>query len=167
MAAVASETYTSVSAPIQYAAVSAFRGSITIERYLINARRILKHLALKSHKILTEGGIHTHLPSGAFYFFIDFSAFEEKLKARGICNSEVLCARLLEDAGVAILPGSAFLRPENELIARLSFVNFNGARALAMSEMVPLNEQLPDDFADKWCTPVVEAMEAIVQWANS
>jgi len=41
MAAVASETYTSVSAPIQYAGVQAFRGSMAIERYLWNARRIL------------------------------------------------------------------------------------------------------------------------------
>lgn len=167
MAAVASETFTSVSAPIQYAAVSAFRGSIAIERYLINARRILKHLAQKSHAVLTQGGIRVHMPSGAFYMFIDFSEFTEQFKKRGIFNSETLCKKLLDEAGVAILPGSAFLRPEHELTARLSFVNFNGARAMAMSEMIPLNEPLPEDFAEQWCPGVVEAMKAIVDWSKS
>jgi len=165
MAAVASETYTSVSAPIQYAAVSAFRGSIALERYLINARRILKHLAEKCYNILKEGGIRVNMPNGAFYMFIDFVEFEEKLKQRGIHNSTSLCNKLLEEAGVAILPGSAFMRPENELTARLSFVNFDGAKAMAMSEMIPLNENLPDDFAEKWCNPTLEGMHAIVQWA--
>jgi aspartate aminotransferase len=44
MAAVASETYTSTSAPIQYAAVRAFQGGTEIERYLWNARRVLRAL---------------------------------------------------------------------------------------------------------------------------
>jgi hypothetical protein len=36
---------------------------------------------------------------------------------------------------------------------------------MAMSEMIPLNENLPDDFAEKWCNPTLEGMHAIVQWA--
>ncbi|MCW8806402.1 MAG: aminotransferase class I/II-fold pyridoxal phosphate-dependent enzyme, partial [Ignavibacteriaceae bacterium] len=38
MASVASETFTSTSTPIQYAAIKAFKGGIEIERYLWNAR---------------------------------------------------------------------------------------------------------------------------------
>ncbi|MBD3258645.1 aminotransferase class I/II-fold pyridoxal phosphate-dependent enzyme, partial [candidate division GN15 bacterium] len=41
MAAVASETYTSVCAPVQCAAIRAFRGGTAIERYLWHSRRIL------------------------------------------------------------------------------------------------------------------------------
>ena len=41
MAAVASETYTSVSAPIQHAAIRAFEGDAEIEQYLWQIRRIL------------------------------------------------------------------------------------------------------------------------------
>lgn len=41
MACVASETYTSVCAPIQYAAVPAFKGGVYIEKYLWHVRRIL------------------------------------------------------------------------------------------------------------------------------
>jgi aspartate aminotransferase len=167
MAAVASETYTSVSAPIQYAAVSAFKGGISIERYLINARRILKQLAEKSYKILSDGGIKLHMPAGAFYMFIDFENFSQSLKNKGIHNSKALCRCLLDETGVAVLPGSAFMRPENEFSARLSFVNFDGAKAMAMSELEPFNQALPDDFSENWCANVLEAMHAIVKWAHS
>ena len=45
MATVASETYTSVAAPIQHAAVRAFQGGADIDDYLLQSRRILKGLA--------------------------------------------------------------------------------------------------------------------------
>jgi aspartate aminotransferase len=44
MAAIASETYTSVSAPIQYAAIAAFTGGPEIEAYLERCRSILRVL---------------------------------------------------------------------------------------------------------------------------
>jgi aspartate aminotransferase len=56
MAAVASETYTSTSAPIQYAAVRAFRGGLDIERYLVNSRAILSALGKSlTAKLCTAG----------------------------------------------------------------------------------------------------------------
>ena len=126
MAAVASETYTSVCAPIQYAAVRAFKGGILIERYLLHVRRILAHLGNRCAKIIREAGIQVHSPDGAFYLFLDFSPLSTKLKNKGITNSKILCEKLLQDIGVAILPGEAFLTPPEELIARLAYVNFDG-----------------------------------------
>lgn len=167
MAAVASETYTSVSAPIQYAAVSAFVGGISIERYLMNVRRILRTLAKKCVEILQHGGLRVHMPSGAFYLFIDFANLTEKLGRRGITNCNDLCNRLLEQTGVAMLPGSAFMRADSELSARIAFVNFDGAKALAISETIPPNEDLPQEFISDYCKPVIEAMELIVSWANA
>jgi aspartate aminotransferase len=80
MAAVASETFTSVSAPIQYAAVQAFRGGREIEEYLSHARRILHLLGTSCAEILQEAGIRVHLPNGAFYLFIDFSPHTMRLQ---------------------------------------------------------------------------------------
>ena len=37
---------------------------------------------------------------------------------------------MLEDTGVALLPGIAFGRPENELTCRLSYVDFDGKNAI-------------------------------------
>src|SRR5690606_36930948 len=129
MAVVASETYTSVSAPIQFAAVQAFACGGEIEEYLLHARRILALLGQKSAALLREGNILLNDPVGGFYHFLDFTALKEKLNARNIHDSRQLCDSLLEERGVAILPGEDFNRPADELSARLSYVDFEIGRA--------------------------------------
>jgi aspartate aminotransferase len=170
MAAVASETYTSVCAPIQYAAVRAFHGGIEIERYLCHARRILSFIGKRSTEILTRAGIRVQPPEGAFYLFLDFSQHSKKLISKGITDSRSLCERLLDETGVAILPGASFQRPDEELTARLAYVNFDGSKALAMSETIPLSENLPENFGPdlhRDCCPFVfEAIHKIVDWIN-
>jgi len=166
MAAVASETYSSVSAPIQYAAVLAFRGGITIERYLWHARRILAALGQHCAAELQQAGIRVHVPVGAFYLFPDFSPLAEPLAKRGIHDSVTLCERLLEDTGVAILPGAVFHRPAEELTARLAYVGFDGVKALAASETIPLDQELPSDFIEHWCRDVVQATRRLVDWVT-
>ncbi len=83
MAACASETYTSVSTPIQYAAVQAFRGNVEIERYLWQARRILRTLGGRCATILVDAGIAVRPPVGACYLFPDFTPLADRLAARG------------------------------------------------------------------------------------
>ena len=167
MAAVASETYTSVSAPIQYAAIKAFKGGIQIERYLWHVRRILSLLATKSVQILRDAGISVHAPEGGFYLFLDFTPLAVELNATDIFSSSILCERLLKETGVAILPGESFLVPPERLTARLAFVNFDGAKALSASETIPLNEDLPNDFAEKYCLTLIEGMKEIAHWTKN
>ncbi len=167
MAAVASETYTSVSAPIQYAAVRAFKGGILIERYLFHVRRILSHLCDRCVSILREAEIEVVYPDGAFYLFIDFSKLAATIKSKGLTTSKQLCQRLLQETGVAILPGEAFQRPAEELTARLAYVNFDGSKALLVSETIAPSESLPDDFADTYCISVIEAMRKIADWVKT
>lgn len=164
MAAVASETYTSVCAPIQHAAVRAFRGGVEIERYLWHVRRILRTLGLRCAGVLQEAGIRLHPPAGAFYLFLDFSPLAERLAARGINGGKVLCERLLDEAGVAILPGAAFGQSRAELTARLAYVDFDGPRALAECESVPLGRELPDQIIERCCTGVLDGVERIAEW---
>jgi aspartate aminotransferase len=166
MASVASESYTSVSAPIQYAAVEAFRGGISIERYLCHARRILSTLGLECYRILHEAGVRLHPPEGAFYLFPDLSSFAEILAKRGICDSLTFCENLLKETGVATLPGTAFERPANELTFRISYINFNGARALAASETVPLHLDLSQDFLEIHCDETLSAILKISEWLH-
>ena len=78
-------------------------------------------------------------PEGGFYLFLDFSPFKESFVEQGVTTGAALCRKLLDDTGVAILPGSAFARPRQELTARLAYVDFDGARALAASEKIPLD----------------------------
>lgn len=164
MAAVASETYTSVSAPIQYAAVEAFRGSMAIERYLWHVRRILSTLGQKCYQRLADAGVRLHPPEGAFYIFPDFTPFAERLAKKNIKNSAMLCERLLQEKGVAMLPGMAFERPCEELTARISYINFSGARSLAASETIPLHQELPTEFIQAYCEETLKGVETLVDW---
>ncbi|MBI9067631.1 MAG: aminotransferase class I/II-fold pyridoxal phosphate-dependent enzyme [Salinivirgaceae bacterium] len=166
MAAVASETYTSVCAPIQYAAIKAFKGGVVIERYLRHVRRILAHLSQQCATILKESGISVNSPDGAFYFFIDFTACSSRLNAKGIYDSHTLCEQLLKETGVAILPGEAFMRSAEELTARLAFVNFDGTQAIAKSETFPLSQNLPDNFAELYCPDTINGMKKIAAWVQ-
>ena len=166
MCVVASETYTSVSAPIQYAAIQAFIGGSEIEDYLWHARRILKELGLEIADTLQKGNIKTNNPTGGFYLFLDFTDLQEKLALRGITTGIQLCNQLLQETGVAILPGEDFNRPAGEVSARLSYVDFDGAKAMSASRNYPLHEQLPKDFTHRWCGQVIEAVEKLVEWVN-
>jgi len=164
MAFVASETYTSVSAPIQHAAVHAFKGSLEIERYLRNTRRILSALGRRAHAILTEAKIRVHKPEGAFYLFLDFEYYREKLARRGVFDSVSLCERLLAEPMVAVLSGSVFERPVQELTARLAYVNFDGRTALTAAEAIPPHENLPESFLAQHCPEVLTGVERIADW---
>ena len=164
MAAVASETFTSTSAPIQHAAVRAFEGGMRIERYLWYSRRILGALGRWCARQLRDSGIDVESPMGAFYLFPDFSQHAEALHSRGIRDSRGLCERLLTETGVAVLPGVEFGRPAGELTARLAYVDFDGARALAGAEVLPRDQLLGEDFLRDYCGCVLAAVERICEW---
>ena len=166
MAAVASETYTSTSAPIQYAAVRAFEGGIEIEKYLRESRRILKALGKFSAKKLAKIGVEVPLPEGAFYLFPDFGKFKEKLKQRGITTSEGFTDRLLEETGVAILSGSSFGRSPEELTARIAYVDFSGAKALEAAGKIPPMTDLNDRFIEAYCPKIFTGIEKICNWLS-
>ncbi|MBW2688638.1 MAG: pyridoxal phosphate-dependent aminotransferase [Deltaproteobacteria bacterium] len=164
MAVVSSETFTATSAPIQYAAVRAFKGGPLIENYLIQSRRILQTLCTTACGRLAEAGAIIAPPKGSFYIFPDFSPLKEKLSARGIHTSGEMCERILEETGVAILPGSAFGRPDHELTTRLALVDFDGSKALIGAERYPLSEPLPAEFMDSCCFKVSEAIGKLCDW---
>lgn len=160
MAAVASETYTSTSAPIQHAAITAFEGGPEIDDYLERSRRILSAMARVLVRMLTDAGINVPEPEGGFYLFLDFGPVAERLRERGLSRSKELCEALLKDTGVAVLPGKEFGRPAHELTARLAFVDFDGAAALEASA----EETVDDSFVERHCRRTVEGVRRICQW---
>lgn len=166
MASVASETFTSTSAPIQYAAVRAFEGTIGMERYLWNSRRILKRVGYTIRAMFESKNILSPQPDGAFYLFCNFEKVRTKLESKNIFNSLQLTTKLLEDTGVALLPGSVFGRPNRELTTRLSYVDFDGTRAIAAAETTAPEKELPDDFAQIYCEHVLDAVQLICKWVD-
>jgi aspartate aminotransferase len=166
MAAVASETFTSTSAPIQYAAVRAFERGPEIERYLSRSRKILGSLGRWSARRLALAGVSIGLPAGGFYLFPDFTPLADRLRARNITSSTALCSKLLAETGVAVLPGCVFGRPLGELTARLAYVDFDGARALAALEGANTNGALPESFMRVYCPKIFTAIDRIAEWVG-
>jgi aspartate aminotransferase len=166
MAVMASETFTSTSAPIQYAGVRAFRRGNEIENYLWRCRWILDKLGKKLSDMLNKDGIYTPNPDGAFYCFPDFSSYREKLKSKGIHTSNELCTKLLEDTGVAILPGEVFGRPAEELTARIAYVDFDGNRAVNAALHMNNKDEINDKFISTYCGDLVKAVQLICSWID-
>ncbi len=167
MAAVASETFTATSSPIQYAAITAFHGGEDIEDYLFHARRILKALARYLVNELGSINIEVPMPHGAFYLFPDFGLFREKLAARGIHTSVQMCSAILEETGVAMLPGHDFGRDPAELTARLAFVDFDGALALRAASGEYAAKEIDISFIRHYTPRLVKAFELLTEWFSS
>ena len=166
LATIASETFTSVSAPVQFAAVKAFEGSAAISDYVRDSQEILKVVATYVHKQLQAMHINMPAADGGFYLFPNFEHYRLSLQANGIKSSAELCEHLLNESGVALLPGVAFGRPAEELTARLSFVDFDGAAALAFREANP-RAALDDHFLREHCPKIVQAMGALQNYLKA
>ncbi len=164
---IASETFTSTSAPIQYAAVAAFRGGPEIEQYLLQSRRILSALGGWVTKRLRQATIAVEGPAGGFCLFLDFDSFRGELRKRGIWTSRHLCGQLLRETGVAILPGSEFGRREGELTARLAYVDFDGTSALKAAAQIPIDRALGNQFVQSTCNNVATAIELLCHWLKN
>ncbi len=162
MASVASETFTSVSAPIQYASIRAFEFDDEIMNYLNRSRRILKALASYIYENFKRVGIETPLADGAFYYLPDFSNLRDKLSKKGIYTSRQLCSAILDEKSVAFLPGDDFGRPSGELTGRIAYVDFNGEIALeAVKE-----EDVDEKFLRKYCIDTIEAIDRICDFVG-
>ena len=161
MASAASESFTAVSAPIQYAAIRAFEGGPAIGAYLQDSRRLLHALGRHLAAALRSVGAACADPDGAFYLFPDLSSCADRLHARGIATSPALAERLLDETGVALLPGAAFGHDPERLTCRLAYVDFDGARALeALADGEPVDEA----FLRRYCGRTVEAVERFCAW---
>ena len=166
-ASISSETFSCVSTPIQYAAVQAYTDYETVDEYLIHSRRVLSAVGSYCANSLAKAGVRVRVPSGAFYLFPDFENFREKLTERGLTNSPELCEQLLQDTGVALLPGSEFGCDATELNARLAYINFDGTKALKISKQIPTDKIMTIDDIMPICADVIEAIDRITKWLQA
>ncbi|MFC2101968.1 pyridoxal phosphate-dependent aminotransferase [Bacteroidota bacterium] len=164
---VASETFTSTSAPIQHAAVTAFEDHPEIDLYLHHSRRVLKSIAHYMTNSFHKMGLDIQLPQGGFYMFPNFGPFRQRLASHGIMNSYELATRLLDETGVAVLPGSDFARNSEELTARMAYVDFDGQLALLAAASLNSNGNgLNGSFVKEYCPKVVEGIERVGNWLS-
>jgi aspartate aminotransferase len=161
MSVVASETFTSTSAPIQHAAVVALEDREEMRDYLDGTRSVLAALSDYAYRRLIAAGAQLSRASGGFYLFPRFQQQHERWNRLGIRDGAEMTQRLLVDTGVAALPGVNFGRPAEEYSMRIALVDFDGAACLQA-----LSGGTPDEaFLRKHCANVVEGVDRLADWA--
>jgi len=138
---VISETFSAVSAPIQYAALAAYGDYPTIRPFVERTCDIHRFATRYLHKRFEGMGLNCPRPDGAFYLFPDFDNFRESFRARGIITGKDICETILEEAHVAILPGSDFYFPATNLGARVASVDYDGGYVLEKWAGDPASEE--------------------------
>ena len=151
----ASESYSTVNSPAQFAAVEAYDGDF--KEYKKRTINILNSVGtyvfnnLKSNKVLLNP------PQGAFYLMPEFP--NRKFK-----NSTELCETILDETGVAMLPASDFGFNPKRMLTRLCYIDFNGAEFL---NAVRNDKILSDEIIEKYAPNVVEGTKRLSNWAKN
>lgn len=120
MAVIASETWSGVSAPIQYAAVKAYSLDADIEQFIGDCSAIHGIRSRYCQAALSKMGVSCGRVEGAFYIAANFDDFASGLDAIGVKTSADLASHLLKEYRIASLPGSDFGIPAEVLTLRLS-----------------------------------------------
>ena len=150
-----SESFTSVSAPIQYAAIEAYKGDHSA--YLNTVRKILSFAGNYVYENLKSNVINVTKPEGGFYLFPEFT------NAKFSTSSE-MCNDILNKTGVALLPGSDFGLDSNKMIARLSYTDFDGSNFLKNTLG---SKNLDKADLEKYAPNIVEGVIKLKKWSNS
>ncbi len=151
----ASETFSSVSAPIQYAAIAAY--SNNHNEYISNSCSILKSVGEYVYKNLKSNKININKPQGGFYLMPEFSI-------KKFSTAEEMCNNILEKTGVALLPGSDFGFSEERMIVRLSFTDFNGREFM---NYIKKNNISNINSISKFAPKIVEGTKRLKHWVES
>ncbi|MDG5813941.1 aminotransferase class I/II-fold pyridoxal phosphate-dependent enzyme [Chitinispirillales bacterium ANBcel5] len=159
-----SETYSSVSAPIQYAALKAYSEFESIRSHIKTCSEIHCCASTYLHKRCIQMNLNCPKPDGAFYLFPDFENYRTKLKRSGIVTGPQLSRHLLENIHVAILPASDFYLPATHLGVRMASVDYDGAAVL---RNWPGADNFSDQHIDKFFPNLKKGADVLQQFLES
>ena len=151
----ASETFSSVSSPIQYAAIAAHKNDHA--NYINHSKNILKSVGNCVYENLKSNNVLINKPQGGFYLLPEF--INKKFS-----TSTELCNNILKETGVALLPGSDFGFSEKKMLARLSYTDFDGENF--MNNTVH-NEEINYEKIKKHAPKIIEGINRLKDWSNN
>ena len=151
----ASESYSTVNTPTQYAAVEAYEGNY--DAYKNKVRGILNAVGNYVYNNLKSNKILINPPQGAFYLMPEFK--NKKFK-----SSSKLCEAILNETGVAMLPGSDFGFKPSKMITRLSYTDFDGVE---FYKNVSSDNSISEKLVKRYAPNVVEGVSKLSNWAKN
>jgi aspartate aminotransferase len=151
----ASESYSTVNTPTQFAAVEAYEGNY--DDYKNKVKGILNAIGDYVYNNLRSNKVLINPPQGAFYLMPEFK--NKKYK-----NSSQMCEAILKETGVAMLPGSDFGFKPKKMLTRLSYTDFNGSEFF---KNISNYNNINDDIIKKYAPNVVEGVYKLSKWAKN
>ena len=151
-AKVGSELWSTASAPIQYAAITAYTEDSELSAYIERCTGLHAARTRYLWRGLCELDVPCAEPMGGFYLFPNFDHWRKPLAARGVHTSVDLARHLLDEWQIATLPGSDFGTPATELSLRLStsYVDLEtdekAAKLIELADSSISEERLLRDF---------------------
>ena len=79
-------------------------------------------------------------------------------------TSSEMCKKILNETGVALLPGSDFGFDSDKMLARLSFTDFDGQEFM---NNISENQNIDDDIIKKFAPKVVEGVNRLKKWSET
>jgi aspartate/methionine/tyrosine aminotransferase len=140
---IATNVWSCVAAPVQYAALVAYSGDPSVEGYVRTCASMHAIRTRYLYELMVRLGVQCVEPSGAFYIFPCFDRWTEALLAKGIHSDEELAHHLLEEYELAALPGSAFHAIRNYCL-RISSSFIDAATDESAEVLVEAYRQDPD-----------------------
>ena len=151
----ASESYSTVNTPTQFAAVEAYDGNY--ENYKLKVRGILNAVGTYVYNNLKSNKVLINPPQGAFYLMPEF-------KNKRFKTSSQLCDAILNETGVAMLPGTDFGFKPKRMLTRLSYTDFDGIKFFQnVKDYNSINEEMVKTYAPN----VVEGVTKLSNWAKN
>ena len=150
----ASETFSAVSAPIQFAAISAFKDDHN--EYILKSKKILKSIGEYIYNNLKSNNVVMNKPMGGFYLMPEFLN-------KTFNTSTEMCTDLLNKKGVAILPGSDFGFSTEKMISRLSYTDFDGKNFMSN---ISLDTKVDEDLIKKFAPKIIEGTKRLKDWVE-
>jgi aspartate aminotransferase len=150
----ASETFSTVNSPVQYAAVEAYQGNY--REFKLKTTNILQAVGTYVYENLRSNKVLINPSQGGFYLMPEF--INKKFK-----SSSQMCVTILRETGVALLPGSAFGFKPSKMLARLSFTDFDGSNFL---KNVSLDKKINNADVKKYAPNVVNGAQILSNWAK-
>ena len=151
----ASETFSAVSAPIQYAAIKAYENDHS--EYINKSRNILYAVGNYVYENLKSNKVLINKPQGGFYLMPEF--LNKKFN-----SSSEMCDSILNDTGVALLPGTDFGFNPSQMLARLSFTDFDGQEFMSKIED---NQKIDNDLIANFAPKIIEGVDKLKKWSES
>tara|TARA_Y100000590_G_scaffold469529_1_gene657564 strand:- start:3601 stop:4878 length:1278 start_codon:yes stop_codon:yes gene_type:complete len=159
-----SETFSAVSAPIQYAALAAYTVNEDLLKHINQCTQIHKLAGEYLHGRFISMGLNCPKPEGAFYLFPDFENYREKLKSLGIKSCSDLAQEIFDKLLIAVLPGSDFYLDESYFGVRIASVDYDGEEALRALESGKI---LDDSFIKTYCPRLKEGADRLENYLKS